>query len=140
MLDQVVRTERAFLALCIALPQDGAAMLAEIDPDDLLTSELLRRAARHLGGRTGTPLADLPADDEELARPMADLVALAGRSGDVSVERLEHARLVLERARLDRAIARARGSSSAGINELAREREHVLEAIHDVVGRLEQAV
>jgi DNA primase len=134
------RAERTFLALCVAVPDLGAATLAEIDPDELLTSEPLRRAARHLDGRTDTPLADLPSDDDELARIVADLVARAGRSTDVSPERLQHARLVLERDRLDRAIIRARLEGGAGINELAREREKVLEQVRGVVSRLEKAV
>jgi DNA primase len=134
------RAERAFLALCVAVPDLGAATLSEIDPDELLTSEPLRRAARHLDGRTDSPLADLPSDDDELARIVADLVARAGRSTDVSPERLQHARLVLERDRLDRAIIRARAEGGAGINELARERERVLEQVRGVVSRLEKAV
>jgi len=134
------RSERTFLALCLAVPDRGAATLSEIDPDALLTSEPLRRAARHLDGRTGSPLADLPPDDEELARIVADLVARAGRSSDVTPERLEHARLVLERDRLDRAIIRARAEGGAGINDLARERERVLEEIRGVVSQLEKAV
>ena len=139
-LDRGRRTERAFLVLCVALPEAGDAALSEIDPDELLTSDLLRRAARHLAGRTSSPLADLPSDDEELARVVADLVARAGRAGHVNGERLEHARLVLELARVDRAIVRARGRGAAGTNELAHEREQVLEAIRGVVARLEKAV
>jgi DNA primase len=139
-LDQEVRAERTFLALCIALPEAGGGVLREIDPDELLTSDLYRRAARHLTGRTASPLADLPKDDDELARLVADLVARAGRAGSVSVDQVEHARLVLERARIDRAIRRARTSGSPGIAELARERERVLEAIGRTVARLEKAV
>ncbi len=135
-----VRAERIFLAHCLALPDLGAAALAEIDPDQLLTSEPLRRAARQLKGRTRSPLADLPSDDEELARVIADLVALAGRATDLSPERLQHARLVLERTRLDRAIIRARAQGASGINDLASEREEILEAIHAVVSKLEKAV
>jgi DNA primase len=136
-IDLGVRSERTFLALCIALPEDGSAMLDEISPDELLTSAILRRAARHLAGGTATPLADLPPDDEQLARTVADLVALAGRAGDVRSVRLEHARLVLELARLDRAIARARTEGSTTISELGRSRERVREQIHAVVVRLE---
>ena len=139
-LDRGRRTERTFLALCVAVPDAGEAALAAIDPDELLTSELLRRAARHLTGRTSAPLAGLPPDDEELARVIADLVARAGRAGQVSEERLEHARLVLELARMDRAILRARAQGAAGTSELGREREHVLAAIRGVVARLEKAV
>jgi DNA primase len=139
-LDQGLRAERTFLALCIALPEPGAVTLAAIDPDELLTSEPLRRAARHLATRTATPLADLPADDEQLARVMSELVARAGRAPAISSDHLEHARLILERDRLDRAIRRARGAGGSGSNELAREREHVLEAIRNVVSTLEETV
>jgi DNA primase len=139
-LDQAVRAERAFLALCVALPDAGARTLFEIDSDQLITSEVMRRAARHIAGRTHSPLADLPPDDEALARTVADLVARAGRAGHVTEDQLTHARLVLERARLERAIRRARAEGSAGIGALARERETVLEGIRQVVGRLERAV
>ncbi len=141
VIDQSVRAERTFLALCIALPDRGEATLAQIDPEELLTSQLMRRAAQHLATRTRTPMADLPHDDEDLARAIAGLVERAGRAGAVSAERLEHALLVLERSRLDRAIRRARATGgSGGIAALAREREHVLEAIHKVVAQLERAV
>jgi DNA primase len=131
------RPERTFLALCIAQPELAARLLAAADLDDLLTSEPLRRAARHLVGHIGAPLSDLPADDEEFARLMAGLVELTGRIPDPCPDRLEHARLVLERDRLDRAIIRVRGQG-VGTGELAKEREVVREAIRAVGGRLEQ--
>ena len=139
-LDHGFRAERTFLALCVALPQAGARTLFEIDPEQLITSELMRRAARHLAGRTQSPLADLPPDDDELARTVADLVARAGRAGHVSEDQLEHARLVLERARLERAIRRARAEGGSGIGDLARQREAVLDKIRKVVASLERAV
>ncbi|MGI8413321.1 MAG: DNA primase [Solirubrobacteraceae bacterium] len=139
-LDYGVRAERTFLALCIALPDAGAQALSTIDSDALLTSAPLRRAARHLVGATAEPLRGLPSDDEELAVVIADLVARAGRAGEVGAERLEHARLVLERDRIDRAIRRSRGVAGTDQTALARERQVVLEAIRGVVGRLERAV
>jgi DNA primase len=139
-LDRSLRAERAFLALCIALPAAGEQALALADPDELLTSSLLRRAAQHLRGRVAAPLSDLPEGDEELARVLADLVELAGRGRDISVERLEHARLLLERDRLDRAIRRARVQGQADATTLGRERELVLEQIRGTVSRLERAV
>jgi DNA primase len=132
------RPERLFLALCIALPERGAQALAAIDPEETLTSGPLRRAARHLEARVGAPLSDLPADDEDFARLMAGLVELAGRVPDPTPDRLEHARLVLERDRLDRAIIRVRGQG-AGTADLARQREIVRDAIRAVGGRLETA-
>ena len=139
-LDQGLRAERTFLALCVARPQVGARMLFEIDLERLITSEVMRRAARHITGRTGSPLADLPDGDDELARAVADLVSRAGRAGAVSDDQLEHARLVLEQARIDRAIRRAKSEGGAGIGELAREREAVMAARRTVFARLEKAV
>ncbi len=140
VIDHVVRHEQTFLALCIAIPRAGARTLFEIDIDQLITSELMRRAARHIAGRTRSPLADLPTDDERLARTVADLVAKAGREGQVSEDELEHARLVLEEARLDRAIRRAKAEGGIAISDLAREREAVMAKRRAVFGRLERAV
>ena len=77
-LDQGLRAERTFLALCVARPQAGARVLFEIDLDRLITSEVMRRAARHSPAHRRR--ADLPDDDEQLARVVADLVARAGPS------------------------------------------------------------
>jgi DNA primase len=139
-IDPAVRTERGFLILCIALPEPGRRALAAIDPEQHLTSERLRRAARHLAGQTEMPLSGLAPDDEELAQLMADLVARAERAGDVSVEQLEQQRLLLERARLERAIRRAREQGGPGIGDLAREREHVMGEIRAIDTRMEKAV
>jgi DNA primase len=133
------RPERMFLALCIALPEHGEQALTASDPDELLTSGTLRRVAQHLRGRMSAPLSDLPGDDEDFARLVAGLVELAGRVPDPTPDRLEHARLVLERDRLDRAIIRARGQGG-GTGELAREREDVREAIRAVGVRLESVM
>jgi DNA primase len=141
------RPERMFLALSIALPDLGAQALASFDPEQLLTSDALRRVARHLAaGHTESPMTDLPADDEEFARTVVGLVELAGRIPGPSADRLEHARLVLELDRLDRAILRLRGQGlqvsatgelASGTGELAREREEVRAAIRAVGSRLE---
>ena len=96
-------------------------------------------AARHLAGRAAAPLADLPADDEELARTISGLVDLAGRVPDPSPDRLEHVRLVLELERLDRAIIRAR-AEGAGTSELAHDREGVREEMRAVVAKLEKTL
>jgi DNA primase len=128
--------ERLLLALCIAVPDAGEATLGGQWVERSLTSESMRRAARHLRGRCRTPLTDLPPDDEPFARVMAGLVELAGRVPTPSPDRLEHARLLLEVERLDRAILRARAAGE-GTSELARERETIREALHGVVSRLE---
>ncbi len=132
-----VRAERLFLALCLAVPDVGAKVLGAIDADEILTSTPLRRAARHLAEHVRSPLSDLPEDDDEL-RPddQLGLVELAGRVPDPSADRLEHARLILDLDRLERAIIRAR-SDGAGTSELARRREDVRDAMRATVARLE---
>ena len=78
-------TERAFLALCIASPEQGAAALAGLDVDEHFASELLRRAARHLrDGNLREPMAEPPGqgrleDDPELKGLLAELIVEAGR-------------------------------------------------------------
>jgi DNA primase len=138
--DPAVRSERAFLVLCVALPEAGREALQAIDPDQHLTSQGLRRAARHLAGQTEMPFSGLAPEDEELARIMADLVARAGRAGEVTREQLEQQRLLLERARLDRVIRRAREEGGLKIGELARERQQVLDEIRAIDARMERAV
>ncbi|HTX45392.1 MAG TPA: DNA primase [Solirubrobacteraceae bacterium] len=140
ILDQDGRAERTFLVQCVAVPSAGREALSSIDPDQMLTSEPLRRAARHLASRPDSPLSDLPAGDEQLARIIADLVERAGRTPDVSATRVEHALLVLERSRIERAIRRARVEGLMDVGRLAREREQVMSRIHEVVVRLEAAV
>jgi DNA primase len=127
--DPMVRAERAFLVLCVALPDAGRRALAAIDPQEHITSERYRRAARHLAGQTEMPLTGIASDDDDLARVIADLVERAGRAGRVTPEQVEQQRTYLELARLDRAIRRARGGGDGDIPVLAREREDVLERI-----------
>jgi DNA primase len=116
--------ERAFLALCIATPADGAAMLASVDVDRDFSSEPLRRAARRLREvDLREPLAgggseELDADPE-LKALLAELVVEAGRGG-VNPAMLEAQRLQLELARVEREIAQARGRRSGEVSELAQ--------------------
>jgi DNA primase len=137
--NQAVRAERLFLALCLAYPEQGQRLLADLDVDEMLTSIPLRRAAQHLERHIRAPLADLPEDDEEFARTISGLVELAGRVPDPSPARLEHVRLKLDLDRLERAIIRAR-AQGAGTSELAHQREGVRDAIRAAVARLEHTL
>ena len=121
-------TERAFLALCIASPAEGRAALAELDLQEHFSSDLLRRAAKHLReGSLSEPMADGSGDgdgldgDPELKRLLAELVVEAGR--DVAhPAMLEVQRLQLELARLERRIQQARGQQDADVSALATRR------------------
>jgi DNA primase len=140
LVDPAIRSERAFLVLCVALPSEGRRALAAIDPDAHITSERLRRAARQLAGQTEIPVGEGASEDDELGRVLADLAARAGRVQDVRAEQLEQQRLYLELARLDRAIRRARSEHAAGVPALALERERVLSQIRALDAKLEAPV
>jgi DNA primase len=135
-------TERAFLALCIAAPDEGAPMLASVDLEEDFSSELLRRAARHLAaGDLRAPLASAPGEpsvdeDPELKRLLAELVVEGGRETVAKPAKLEAQRLQLEIARLDRQIQRARGAQSGEISTLAAKRAEVKHQFDRAYGRV----
>jgi DNA primase len=137
-------SERAFLALCIALPDEGERALAGLDLDEHFDSELLRRAAGRLReGSPRAPLADSagegPLDeDPELARLLAELIVEAGRE-EPRPAMLEVQRLQLELARVERLIRRARGREGADVLELAERRAELKREFDSAYGRaLEQ--
>ena len=122
------KSERTFLALCLALPDDGERRLAEIDHDDHFAAPATREAAAYLRGRLRTPAADLPAGNEALARLVAELVIRAGDL-EATPAKLELEALQLELHRLERHISSARLSGGTGVRELAMERQRVLDEI-----------
>jgi DNA primase len=124
-------TERAFLALCIASPEQGASALGDLDVDEYFSSGLLRRAARRLrDGGIEQPMRDRAGetapleDDPELKGLLAELVVEAGRE-ESDPAMLEVQRLQLELARVDRQIQRARGQDNGDVSSLAKQRAEV---------------
>jgi DNA primase len=123
-------TERAFLAQCISTPAHGQAALAEVDVEALFTSELLRRAARHLReGNVAEPLKGVPDEDRELVSLLAELTVQAGRwpvpEGPGTPPMLEVQQLQLQLASIDRRIHTARAEGAGEVSELARRRGEV---------------
>jgi DNA primase len=104
-------TERAFLALCIASPEEGGPALEEVDVQTYFTSDLLRRAAEHLRARLREPLSSGEGEsldgDPALKRLLAELVVEAGRES-ANPAMLQVQRLQLELARIERQIQSAR--------------------------------
>jgi DNA primase len=135
-------TERAFLALCIASPEEGAAALEGLDIDEHFSSGLLRRAARRLrAGDLRAPMDDPPGaqerleDDPQLKGLLAELVVEAGgERSDTAM--LEVQRLQLELARVDRQIQRARGQDGGDISTLAQRKAQVKRDFDRAYGRV----
>jgi len=136
------RGERTFLALCVAFPREGRALLEEADLEAQFSSDLARRAAAHLRVHAEAPLEGLPPDDRELGTYVSELDARAARGGgSVRPGNLEHAWLSLELARLERAIelARAAGAADGSVSRIGAEREQVRMRLRLLSGRLQSA-
>jgi DNA primase len=121
-------TERAFLALCIASPEEGARALEGLDVDEHFSSELLRRLARHLReGDLTEPMAGRSGEgggidgEPEMGRLLAELIVEAGAE-QANPAMLEVQRLQLELARVDRQIQQARGRAGVDVSALAQRR------------------
>ncbi|MCL2770673.1 MAG: hypothetical protein FWD42_11300, partial [Solirubrobacterales bacterium] len=128
-------SERAFLSLCIASPRDGAQALEGLDPESHFTSDVVRRAAAHLGdGHLSDPMVGVGPEDDALTRLLAELVVQAGREREAAVGEqsaavmLRAQRLQLELARVERMIQEARVQGSGDLSELATRRTEVKRA------------
>ena len=123
-------TERTFLALCIADPQDGAAVLETLDLEEHFSSQLVRRAAARLkAGGLADPMKDPPGavaleEDPRLKELLAELIVAAGRE-QPDRAMLDVQRLQLELARVEREIQRARGTGGGEITQLARRKAEI---------------
>jgi DNA primase len=121
------RRERALLAMCIALPDDGREYLGRLGDDHLSASGA--RALAWLREHLDDPASNLPHEDAELAGLVAELVILA-HDEPASREAMELNYLLLEQRRLEAEIATA---GSAGDPEhraaLSRERAALVERI-----------
>lgn len=135
-------TERAFLALCIASPQEGAQALAGLELEEHFSSGLLRRAAKRLrDGDLRAPMGDVPESEESLDEDpqlkslLAELVVEAGRD-QADAGMLDVQRLQLELARVDRQIQRARGQEGGDISALAQHKAEVKREFDRAYGRV----
>jgi hypothetical protein len=98
------RRERALLAMCVALPGEGAEFLEKLTPEHL--SPLGARALAWLREHPEEPASNLPHDDPELAGLIAELVILANEE-PASTEAMKLNFLLLEQRRLEAEISAA---------------------------------
>ena len=124
------KTERTFLALCIASPEEGAPLLEAMDLEDRFSSPLVRRAAARLrAGSLSEPMKDPPGavaleEDPQLKELLAELIVAAGRERPDRAM-LDVQRLQLELAGVERQMQRARGSGGGEIAGLARRKAEI---------------
>jgi DNA primase len=98
------RRERALLAMCIALPEEGKDYLARLTGEHLSPGGV--GAAEWLREHPEDPASNLPRDDAELAGLIAELVILA-HDEPASPEAMELNFLLLEQRRIEAEIAAA---------------------------------
>jgi DNA primase len=98
------RRERALLAMCIALPEEGRGYLARLTDEHLSPSGA--RALAWLRQHPEDPASNLPHDDDELAGLIAELVITA-HDEPASSEAMELNYLLLEQRRIEAEIAAA---------------------------------
>jgi hypothetical protein len=98
------RRERALLAMCIALPNEGKEFLTRLTDAHLSPSGL--RAAAWLREHPQDPASNLPHEDGELAGLIAELVIMS-REEPASHEAMELNFLLLDQRRLEDEIAAA---------------------------------
>ena len=130
--DAVARTERTFLAMCVAAGEAGRQYLARLD-DEHFSSDLLRQACAFLAENFDDPLAALPADDPALAALITDVVM---REENVSPELMELTFGQLELRRIERQIRRAEREGDLDRQRaLAPERVRIQQQIDDLMGQ-----
>ena len=123
-LGQAERTERTFLALCIALPDLGREALRKADLDKHFTTDRTRRAAAYLKDHLAAPIDDLTGDDPTLAAVVTELAVRAEREPALPAT-LEAQQLDLELRRLEREIAAASTGGAKEVSDLAAERTQI---------------
>ncbi len=121
------RRERALLAMCIALPEEGRDYLARLTEEHLSPGGAHARAWLH--EHPEDPASNLPHDDAELAGLIAELVILA-HDEPASPEAMELNYLLLEQRRIEAEIAAAGAANEYERRaELSRERAALVERI-----------
>jgi DNA primase len=133
-LDSASRSERAFLAQCLALPHAGRDALAALDVEETFGSALHRRAAAHLRAHIDSPGEGLPADDADLQSLIAELAVRAAEQR-ASQAALDAELLQLRLAQLDRQIAAATATGSGDVAALATRRIELRASVDAAIDR-----
>jgi DNA primase len=133
-IEAIARTEREFLAMCLADRSGGREYLERLE-DDHFSSAALRRVRDHLATHFDDPLADLPDDDPPLRALVTD-VAMRAEEEHASGEALRLTFLQLELQRVERQL---RGAERERDLELQRGlwpvRESVKVQIDELMGQ-----
>jgi DNA primase len=120
----LARAERDFLAQCIAMPDEAAEILVNLD-DSAFSNEPMRRVLAHVREHVHAPQDGIPDDDQMLVGAIAELVH---RAADLAPSRaaLQGQLANIELLRIDREIEAAKSAGLGGVAGL-RARRDILE-------------
>jgi len=120
----LARAERDFLAQCIAMPDDAAEILVNLD-DSAFSNDPMRRVLAHVREHVHAPQDGIPNDDQMLVGAIAELVH---RAADLAPSRaaLQGQLANIELLRIDREIEAAKSAGLGGVAGL-RARRDILE-------------
>jgi DNA primase len=120
----LARAERDFLAQCIAMPDDAAEILVNLD-DAAFSNDPMRRVLAHVREHVHAPQDGIPDDDQMLVEAIAELVH---RAADLAPSRaaLQGQLANIELLRIDREIETAKAAGLGGVAGL-RARRDILE-------------
>jgi DNA primase len=136
--DPAVRAERALLAYCVGMKDDGRDTLSKL-PDEAFTDELNRRAATYLREHWDAPVHALAEDEDEALRRLIIGLVAAADQGDLSRAVLQSQLARVELAHINRQIANAKVARTGGITELVARRANVEQRLHQHLGeRMEE--
>lgn len=125
--------ERTFLAMCLAVGQEGGIYLERLN-DDHLSSDLLRKCRVLLVENFENPVHAVASDDRDLMTLVSELVVRSEQEPS-SVAKLEASFMALELRRLEREIKFAIESQDFERHALLlREREEVKKAMQEKTG------
>lgn len=125
--------ERIFLAMCLAVGQEGEIYLERLN-DGHLSSDLLRKCRVLLVENFENPVQAVATDDKDLMRLVSELVVRSEQEPS-SVAKLEASFMALELRRLEREIKFAIESQDFERHALLlREREEVKKAMQEKTG------
>jgi DNA primase len=133
-ISQAERAERVFLSLCLGNGAFGTEYLERSTPEHFST-DLMRRARRHLLTHPGDPLAGVPTEDSAFTSAVMEIVQLADE-GVVAEQALRLSYLQLELRRLERDLRTAEQRSDfERQRHLWGERESVRGEISELMGQ-----
>lgn len=129
-----VAAERDLLVACVAAPESGAKIVAELGRERF-SSDGMWRLVEYLREHLADPLASLPVDDPRLAQAVTGIAADAAEMPAKPTDAVLRAQLAtVDITAIDRQIERARQEGTGSIAELRKRRDALVSERDELIG------